>query len=145
MFENFYLKIKLLSNTAKMPTRGTPGSAGLDFFSPKTFFVPPNSDTLISLEVAVEFPVNYVLLLIDKSSITVKKKLEIGAGCIDSDYRGPVHAHIINRTSQTVGIKQGEKICQGIIVPVWFGTPTQVSELSTTIRAGKGFGSTGVF
>lgn len=34
------LKVKLLSDNAKLPTRGTPGSSGLDVYTPIDFVIP---------------------------------------------------------------------------------------------------------
>ena len=69
----------------------------------------------------------------------------MGAGVIDSDYRGEVKILLFN-LSQTddFEIKEGDRVAQLIIEKY---TPTdlvEVAELSETERGAGGFGSTGV-
>lgn len=44
LFEDFYLKIKLESEDAKMPTRAKEGDAGMDVYSPKRYYIYPRSE-----------------------------------------------------------------------------------------------------
>lgn len=50
------LKVKLLSDNAKLPTRGTPGSSGLDVYTPIDFVIPAWGDAIIPLDIAVDIP-----------------------------------------------------------------------------------------
>jgi dUTP pyrophosphatase len=142
--KNFYLNIELMSKNAKIPTRGTKGSAGLDFYTPVSFTIPPRGDSLVPLGIRVEFPEGYVLIMKEKSGLAVKKKIHIGACVIDSDYRGEPHVHLFNNSDQIVSFKKGEKVCQGIITYVWTGTPILKECIKiNTGRGEDGFGSTG--
>jgi dUTP pyrophosphatase len=145
MFKDFYLNIELVDKYAKMPTRGTDDSAGLDFYTPVDFHINPGEDALIPLGIKTEFPKGYALIMKEKSGLATKKKLEILACVIDADYRGIVHAHLHN-TSKTEAafFHSGEKVCQGIIVPIWTGTPKMVEFIDEATQRGTlGFGSTG--
>jgi dUTP pyrophosphatase len=144
MFKDFYLNIELLSENAKEPTRGTIESAGLDFYTPIDVVIPPKGDILIPLDIKIEMPSGYALIMKEKSGIAIKKKLDIGAALVDSDYRGNIHCHLFNNSESLVVFNKGDKVCQGIIVPVWIGHINVVENISTdTERGFGGFGSTG--
>lgn len=145
MFKNFYLKVQLLSEDAKIPTRATEGDAGLDFYTPIDFEILPESDYLIPLDIRIEFPKGFALIIKEKSGIATKKKLDIGACVIDSQYRGNCHVHLFNNnTVNSVKFNKGDKIAQGIVVAIWDGQPIQVNSIQiNTERKDNGFGSTG--
>lgn len=140
MFENFYLNIELVDTNAKMPTRAYETDAGLDVYSPIDIAIGAKQDRLIPLGWRCEFPPNYVLLATNKSGRSIKDKLLIGAGIIDSEYRGIIHAHIFNLGLRSVQIEKHEKIMQLLILPVWTGKPTQVKEGSIFLDTDRGTG-----
>lgn len=138
------LKIQLLSEDAKMPTRGTSGSSGLDVYTPKDIIVEPWKDILVPLDLRFEIPYGWDLSVYNKSGISTKLKLFKGAELIDSDYRGNCHIHLFNFSDNTVKFNKGDKIAQLVMREVWMGDLEQVEEISIdTNRAEGGFGSTG--
>ena len=137
------LKVKLLSENAKMPTRGTPGSSGLDVYTPIDIDIYPRKDVLIPLDLAFEIPFGWDLSVYNKSGIATKKKLDKGAELIDSDYRGNCHIHFFNNSDEIVHFNKGDKISQLVMREVWMGDIEIVDELNDTIRGEGGFGSTG--
>lgn len=138
------LKVKLLSENAKMPTRGTPGSSGLDVYTPVDIIIQPRQDVLIPLDLAFEIPFGWDLSVYNKSGIATKKKLDKGAELIDSDYRGNCHIHFFNNSDEAVKFNKGDKISQLVMREVWMGELEQVDELDdNTERGAGGFGSTG--
>lgn len=63
---------------------------------------------------------------------------------IDSDYRGEIHAHLMNHSGRVQKFNAGDKVIQGMIFPVWTGSPVEVNEVNeNTERGAGGFGSTG--
>ena len=62
---------------------------------------------------------------------------------IDSDYRGEVCVGLVNQTDQPYTVQPDERIAQMVISPVILPDIEVVDELSDTVRAGGGFGSTG--
>lgn len=137
------LKVKLLSEDAKMPTRGTPGSSGLDVYTPMDVIIPAWGDALIPLDLSFEIPYGWDLSVYNKSGVSTKKKLFKGAELIDSDYRGNCHIHLFNHSDVDIEFKKGDKISQLVMRPVWMGDVVQVDELDETVRGAGGFGSTG--
>lgn len=137
------LKVKLLSVNAKIPTRGTSGSSGLDVYTPIDIIIKPWKDVLVPLDLSFEIPYGYDLTVHNKSGIATKKKLTKGAELIDSDYRGNCHIHLFNNSWKTVKFNRGDKIAQLVMRQVWMGELEEVHELSNTERGEGGFGSTG--
>lgn len=138
------LKVQLLSKNAKMPTRGTPGSSGLDVYTPIDFVIPAWGDAIIPLDIAVDIPYGWDLALYNKSGIATKKKLFKGAELIDCDYTGNIHVHLFNHSDKDVTFLKGDKIGQFVMRPVWMGSVVQVSEIRKVTERGDGkFGSTG--
>lgn len=144
MFNNFYLKFELLNGNKYEPTRGTKESAGIDFYSPCTCAIPARGSIKLPLDISIEMPIGYAMIMKEKSGVAVNKNLDIGACVIDSDYRGNIHAHFFNNSDVNIWINEGEKIIQGIIIPVYVGNWEIVSIDKNTERGEGGFGSTGV-
>lgn len=140
----FYCNVELIHPGAKLPTRGTEQSAGIDFYTPINFSIGPNEDALIPLGIKLEFAIGWALILKEKSGIATKKKLDLGACVIDSDYRGEPHVHFFNNSDEFVSFKKGDKVCQGLFVPVALRNPVQVNKVEINTERGEGgFGSTG--
>lgn len=138
------LKVKLLSKDAKMPTRGTNGSSGLDVYSPIDFDILPRSDKLIPLDLSFDIPFGWDLSVMNKSGISTKNHLDKGAELIDSDYTGNCHIHLFNHSDTIVHFNKGDKIAQLVMREVWMGELEEVKELNKITERGEGgFGSTG--
>ena len=139
----------------KSPNRGTPGSAGIDFFVPSdfndgnTFLLHPGKDVLIPGGVHCNIPEGYALIAFNKSGVATKKKLDIAAAVCDSDYCGEIHIHLFNFGEFTAEINPGDKITQFLLIPIDHRLPVEVpfEELyknKESERGAGGFGSTGV-
>ena len=101
--------------------------------------------TLIPLGFAIELPKGYEAVIRPRSGMMVNG-IDEGIGTIDSDYRGEVHACIINNSydGQRIVIHDGDRICQMKIQETKQFEFEVVDELSETKRGKGGFGSTGV-
>ena len=140
------LRITLTHKNAKPPVRGTPDSAGLDLFSVKDIIIPPSSKELINTGISIEIPTGYYGRIAPRSSMAGKKHSDIGAGVIDSDYRGNIGIVLFNlSTTNSIEIKTGDKVAQLIIEKAYFPEIyiCDNDELSQTERGEGGFGSTG--
>lgn len=138
------LKVKFLSNNAKMPTRGTKGSSGIDVYSPIDVIIPARGDALIPLDLSFDIPFGWDLSVYNKSGIASKKHLDKGAELIDSDYTGNCHIHLFNHSDEDVSFNKGDKISQLVMREVWMGDLEKVSFIDKeTERGSGGFGSTG--
>ena len=138
------LKVKRLSSLAKLPTRGTPGSSGLDVYTPVDFDILPRGDALIALDLSFDIPFGWDLSVMNKSGISTKKHLDKGAELIDSDYTGNCHVHLFNNSDQLVHFNAGDKIAQLVMREVWMGELEEVEDFNKETERGSGaFGSTG--
>lgn len=135
----------------KTPVRGTPLSAGIDFFVPNDFpgdhFLIPGQAVNIPSGIKVKLPHGYALIFHNKSGVATKKDLQVGADVVDEDYQGEVHIHVRNIGTDVQVIKPGEKIIQALLVPVSYCDVevVDVEDLydEKTERGEGGFGSTG--
>tara|TARA_R110002153_G_scaffold177019_1_gene330266 strand:+ start:613 stop:1062 length:450 start_codon:yes stop_codon:yes gene_type:complete len=139
----------------KTPTRGTAGSAGIDFYVPNDY---PATESLCTIEPGERFfipsgikanvPEGYALIAMNKSGVALKKGLLVGACVVDSDYQGEIHLHLVNTGKRDATIEPGDKLVQFLLVPVNHCEVEVVAEdnlFSTeTTRGAGGFGSTGV-
>ena len=137
------LKVKKLREDAKVPTKGHPGDAGIDFYAIEDVVFPPREARDVFSGVAIEIPEGFVGLVWDKSSIAFKKGLKTMGGVIDSGYRGEMKFHLFNTSDEEEEIKKGEKIAQMIIQKFEDCDIVEVQELSDTIRGDGREGSTG--
>jgi len=142
------MKISKVKNV-KTPVRGTPESAGIDFFVPEGIFanLSPGQSCLIPSGIKADVPTGYALVAFNKSGIAAKKQLYVGACVVDEDYQGEIHINLTNVGSDSVEINSGEKIIQFILLPVFYDIIEEVSLENLyeqeSIRGAGGFGSTG--
>lgn len=136
----------------KSPSRGTPKSAGIDFYVPDEFrpiTLDPGMDVLIPSGIKVRLPEGYALVANNKSGVATKKNLVFGASVVDEDYTGELHLHLINVGNKTVSVEPGDKIIQFLLEKQEYADVEEVSteeELYAdfqTERGAGGFGSTG--
>jgi dUTP pyrophosphatase len=134
----------------KIPTRGTPKSAGIDFFVPNDYpelILLPGNSALIPTGIKADIPTGYMLTAFNKSGVATKQLLIKGAEVCDEDYQGEIHIHVINVGTTDQRITPGQKLIQFVLVPVFYDIIEEVSfdqlYSETTERGEGGFGSTG--
>ena len=134
----------------KTPARANETDAGIDFFVPDDYkerFVQPNGDILVPSGIHVRVPDGMALIFFNKSGVATKKKLSVGACVVDSSYQGEVHLHVHNVGNSSVKVLPGEKLVQGLLIPISL-LNTEVVDLANlyteeSARGTGGFGSTG--
>ena len=165
------VKIKKLSKDAVIPTYGTAESAGFDLYAIEDVVIRPQETIPVKTGLMFEVPDDHAMFLFPRSGVSAKTSLRMAncVGVIDSDYRGEVMVLLHNTATEgkgmtpayklldgtvpddykykynpygTIVIKKGDRIAQGIIMPVERtgfveGTPTK------TTRGKGGLGSTG--
>ena len=137
------LKIKLLNKDARIPYRAEPGSAGYDVFCTKPIEIYPGTRQLVPTGISTEFLKNYYLRVAPRSGISLKG-IDIGAGVIDSSYRGEIKVLIINNSESTLTFPKGTKIAQLIMENCQEPLITVSNFLNVSERNENGFGSTGL-
>ena len=142
------MKIQKLRNV-KTPNRGTEASAGIDFYVPEYFettILKSGESILIPSGIKAQVPRGYALIAFNKSGVSVKQGLSVGACVVDEDYEGEIHLHMINTSDKDQTIVTGQKLVQFVLIPVGYLDVLEVDEITSrnTQRGAGGFGSTGL-
>ena len=127
------------------PTRAHPGDAGLDLKAAENVLLFPGDRQAVDTGVSMEIPDGYVGLVCARSGNAARRGLGMvnGVGVIDSGYRGPINAILINHGRDNISINKGDRIAQLLIVPIEAPDVEIVDELSDSERGHAGLGSTG--
>jgi len=142
------------TDTAKLPTRHTDLSAGVDFYSDTDILIYPGKSETIStgiswnpdtfVERIGEYE-NICLIIQSRSGIAFRKDIEASnAGVIDQDYvntkenKAIIKVKLYNNSVKCFQVQKGDKICQGIpqLIPYFHDVETLDDN-----RNGLGFGS----
>lgn len=141
------VKIKKLNDNAKIPTYGSPYSAGADLYAccDGDIVIEPSQTVLIKTGLAIELSKGYVALIYARSGLASKRGLAPAnkVGVVDCDYRGEIMVALHNHSSEPQVITMGERIAQMVITPYITAEFEETDTLSDTVRGEGGFGSTG--
>mmetsp|Transcript_38904 Transcript_38904/g.81769 ORF Transcript_38904/g.81769 Transcript_38904/m.81769 type:complete len:181 (-) Transcript_38904:199-741(-) len=138
------LQVKFLSEHAKMPTRGSPQSAGFDLSSAENTVVPAGGRAVVKTDLSIACPEGTYARIAPRSGLAVKKMIDCGAGVVDADYRGNVGVVLFNFGPTDFTVQVGDRIAQLILERISMVPAVKVEELTETQRGEGGFGSTGV-
>lgn len=141
------VKIKKLNENAKMPTYGSPYSAGADLYAciENEITIAPNETVLVKTGLAMELSCGYVALIYARSGLASKRGLAPAnkVGVVDCDYRGEIMVALHNHSNVPQTVAKDERIAQMVITPYITAEFTEADSLSDTVRGEGGFGSTG--
>ena len=141
------IKIKRLSDTAKIPTRESSCAAGYDLYAdiPEDITINPHETMKINTGVAMEIPEGYFGGIAARSGLATKEGLRPANcyGIVDSDYRGQIIVALHNDSDVERVVTPQERIGQIIIQPYLNVTFCEVDDLTETEIGSNGFGSTG--
>lgn len=138
--------IKKLSDNAVIPVRGTPGSAGYDLSAAYAGVVPAKGKKLIKTDISMSIPEFCYAQIAPRSGLAHKNFIHVGAGVIDSDYRGNIGVILFNFSDKDFIVEKGDRIAQMIIKRIFTPEFVEVKEHEehNTERGDGGFGSTGI-
>lgn len=138
------LRIVRLSDAATAPTRGSAGAAGFDLFAAQERSIPPGDRAVVKTDIQIGLPAGCYGRVAPRSGLAAKHCIDVGAGVVDSDYRGNVMVLLINSGSEAFHVKIGDRIAQLILEKIAAVDVVEVSSLDDTIRGAGGFGSSGL-
>src|SRR5271154_7045396 len=109
------VKIKKIDPAIELPKYHTSESAGFDIASNADMTVAAGAIVKIPTVLVIEAPKGHFLLIAARSSLPLKKGLNManGIGVVDPDYAGPsdeIHIIVHNFTSKDVEVKKGERL-----------------------------------
>ena len=141
------LQIKKLTDTAKIPERGSSMAAGYDLVADikDEVIIKPHTTFMVGTGVAVAIPEGYFGGIYARSGLSAKEGLRPAncTGVVDADYRGEIKVALHNDSEEKRTIAPGQKIAQMVVSPFLSVEFSQVEELDDTDRGEGGFGSTG--
>ena len=121
---------------------------GLKFDGKNALEVSPNAHVAIPSGIKTIIPHGLAMMMVNKSGIATKLKLDHSACLIDSEYRDELIFCFFNHNTEPVRIEPGMKITQGLIVPVINLNIQEVlncvyDDMGKETDRGGGFGSSG--
>ncbi|VDD90649.1 unnamed protein product [Enterobius vermicularis] len=124
----FVLRVKRMNENATLPTYGSLHAAGADLYSSEEFAIPSGCYGRVA----------------PRSGLAAKHFIGVGAGVIDSDYRGEVKVLLFNFGEEDYQVRKGDRIAQLICERYEGCQIVEEEKLTATDRGAGGFGSTGV-
>lgn len=141
------IRVKILREGAKLPTYGSAEAAGADLYAcvEAPITIEPGKTAFIPTGIALEVPKSCAGLIYARSGLACKRGLAPAnkVGVVDSDYRGEIMVALHNHGDAAQTIGNGERVAQFVITPVLTPDYVMADDLSDTVRAAGGFGSTG--
>ena len=144
------LKVKRLTETAKLPTYAHDGDACFDIYSDGILEESFDESTCVETELhntglSFDIPNGYAMMIYSRSGQGFKfgARLSNCVGVIDSGYRGEVKVKITFDEQNGGFHKKGDRIAQAMLIPVPVVAFEDVDSLSESDRGTGGFGSSG--
>ncbi len=142
------LRVRRLRTSARLPTRGSERSSGLDLYADLSELggsLPlTQMPQAVPTGIACAAPAGCELQIRPRSGLS-RRGVVAAWGTVDADYRGElqVSMSLMGPGGRGYRVAQGDRIAQLVVAPVLLPSVTEVDELEETARGGGGFGSTG--
>jgi dUTP pyrophosphatase len=140
------LRVRLLRDGARLPTRAHDGDAGLDLHAVEHATIAPGERASVGTGIAVEIPPGHAGLVLPRSGLAARHGIALvnSPGLIDSGYRGEVAVLLLNTDRErSFEIEPGDRIAQLAVTSIAPAEPVEATDLGVTSRAEGGFGSSG--
>lgn len=160
------LFLRRLHPEARLPTKATEFSIGLDLFAhlltehgaDSKSMIPPRTVKAIPTGLAIEPPIpsglydvgdprreQWLVQVVSRSGMALNQSMWVAnaPGIIDPDYRGELMVLLYNGGHETQWVRHNDRIGQLILGRAEFMVPTIVTQLTPSERGNKGLGSTG--
>ncbi len=137
------VRIKRIDASLPLPQYETAGAAAFDFLVREDTVIPARGMGRAPSNVIIEIPDGYMLWVTDRSGTLKKTGLLITEGVIDPDFCGDddeILLQFYNPTDADVAIKRGDRVAQGVFLPVHRGEWEETAVMGNKSRGG--FGST---
>lgn len=137
------VEITLVHENAKIPKYQTEGSAAFDFAVVEATTIKPYEIAKVRTGLIIRTPKDHALIIASRSSNPIKKGIDMAnsIGVVDSDYAGPedeIFLLLKNITGNTVTLLPGDRVAQGLFVPVTHATFTEATRPDQKNRGGHG-------
>lgn len=137
------LFVKKITEFATVPTRGSKFAAGYDLYAAYDYVIKARGKEMVKTDLQIALPSGCYGRVAPRSGLAWKHSIDVGAGVIDEDYRGPLNVILFNFGEQDFEIKKGDRVAQLICEKIEQTDIQEVADLDSTERGDNGFGSTG--
>jgi len=143
------MKIQIINKSKhQLPAYATELSAGMDLRAnlSEPISLEPLQRCLVPTGLYIALPEGYEAQVRPRSGLAIKKGVTVlnSPGTIDADYRGEICIILVNLSSATFVIEDGERVAQMVIARHEQAKWEAVEVLDETVRGAGGFGHTGV-
>ncbi len=143
------IQIKIVNKSANaLPEYATIGSSGLDIRAniESHIILAPMERYLVPTGLYMEIPLGYEIQVRPRSGLAIKNGITClnSPGTVDSDYRGEIRVILINLSTESQTIVNGDRIAQIVLQKVESLEWKLDNELQETERGAGGFGHSGV-
>lgn len=140
------IKIVRIDKSLPLPQYHTPGSVAFDLYTRIDAIFNPGEIKLLPANFIIQVPKGHFLMIAARSSL-FKTGLQVAnsIGVIDQDYHGPQDELLLslrNFSDKIVEVKKGDRLAQGLILPIHKVEEWQEVDLIKSDSRG-GYGSTG--
>ena len=109
------LRVQRRSSAAHLPTCSSPQAASYDLYSAESKTVPARGRALVDTQLLVAVPPGTYGRVAPHSSLASKFSIDVGAGVIDSDYRGVIYVLLVNHGENDFEVGVGDHIAQLVL------------------------------
>lgn len=138
------LLVKKISEFATLPTKGSKLAAGYDLYAAHDHIIKARGKEMVKTDLQIALPSGTYGRVAPRSGLAWKHSIDVGAGVIDQDYRGPLNVILFNFGDQDFEVKRGDRVAQLICEKIEYTDIEEATDLDNTDRGANGFGSTGV-
>ncbi len=142
------MQVKIINRSNHpLPAYATALSAGMDLRANLTepITLQPLQRCLVPTGLYIALPPGYEAQVRPRSGLALKKGITVlnSPGTVDADYRGEICVILVNLSSESFVIEDGERIAQMVIASHVQAEWHEVETLDETERGTGGFGHTG--
>lgn len=139
------VKVKCLTPTAKVPMKAHATDAAFDIRADESMTVHPHQSAVIHTGLATEIPEGYWMAIFARSGLACKQGIRLcnSVGVVDASFRDEIIVALRNDSDYEFYVNPGDRIAQGMILPVLDTELVQAETLGGDDRGG-GLGSTGI-
>lgn len=136
-----------ITDNAYTPSKGSLNAAGYDLRASSDCIIKPIpfKNLPVPTDIAVVVPNGYYGRIAPRSGLALKL-IDVGAGVIDSDYRGEIKLIMYNYGDEDFIVKKGDRIAQLICEKILTTDIEEIYNLKDypSNRGKSGMGSTGI-
>ena len=139
------IRVRLLTPSARLPERRTPGASGFDLTASREATIPARGFAVVDTGIAIQMPPDCEAQVRPRSGLAARHGIGVlnSPGTIDPDYRGEIRIILFNLSDRDFRVNPGDRVAQLVFhrnLPVRL---TTVAGLTDTERGAGGFGHTG--